>query len=397
MKVNVAYRGLYTSTHRYNIIYGGSGSAKSYELCQALTINNTLKLGENGLVIRKVGATLKDSTVSLMTAVLNNENLNDLYRLNKTDKEYSFSNGAFILHKGLDDPEKIKSIYGIDWVWIEEASELLEDDFNQLLLRLRGGDKKKRFYLSFNPINVNHWLKKRFFDVPPDDVNVLHTTYKDNAFLDEEYKAEIERLKNLDSYWYEVYALGAWGNLDDSLIFHNYVIHDFEVDISQQVLSGVDYGWNHPTAFEQCYIKDNELYIFNEIYKRETTHSQLIELMKDYKDFLIIADCAEPARNNEFRRKGFKVRDAFKGANSVKPGLDYMKRFSKIHIHKTNCPGIAEEFQLYKYKQLKRNGEIIIEDEPVKLNDDGIDAIRYALEPFWNVKKPQINTSRRVF
>lgn len=396
MKVNSAYRKLYTSNNRYNIVYGGAGSAKSYELAQYLLVD-CLRKKVNILVIRKVGSTLKDSVLKLFQDVIRTEGLEKFFKLNKTDKEYTTATGNFIIMKGLDDPEKIKSIYGVDVVWIEEASELLEDDWNQLLLRLRGGNNKKRFYFSFNPININHWLKKRFFDVPPDDTLVLHTTYKDNAFLDDEYKVEIERLKEIDSYWYSVYALGEWGSLDDALIFHNYGIHDFEVDNSAQVYSGQDWGFNDPSAFEQCYMKDQELYIFNENYVTGKTNTELMEMQNEYKSFSVIADSSEPARIKEFVRNGFKYRSAQKGKDSIKMGLDYLKRFNKIHIHKTNCPEIAKEFQLYKYKQVKRDGEMIIEDEPLDKNNHGIDAIRYALEPFWNIRKPQVKLNRRVF
>jgi len=395
MQVNSAYEILYRTNNRFNILKGSAGAGKSHEVGQFIAFD-ALTRGTNWLVIRKVGATLKDSVVKLLDNSISSNGWSDYFKLNKTDREYT-TNKAFIVCKGLDDPEKIKSIYGIDAVWIEEASELSEQDFNQLLLRLRGGEAKKRFYLTFNPISKNHWLKKRFFDIPPDDVLILETTYKDNAFLDAEYVKELESLKDIDLYYYNVYCLNQWGDIDNALIFHNYVVHDFEVLKNKTIQTGLDFGWNDPTAFEQCYIHDQELYIFNEVYKTGQTNTDMIRLLNEYKSDMIIADCSEPARIAEFNRNGYKVRAAIKGKDSIKMGLDYLKRFKKIHIHKSNCPEIAKEFQLYKYKQVKKDGEMIVEDEPLDKNNHGIDAIRYALEPFWNVKKPQINTSRRVF
>ena len=105
--------------------------------------------------------------------------------------------GNEILCAGMDDPEKIKSIAGITSVWCEEATELDELDFNQLELRVRGETSNyKQFIITFNPISEQHWLKRRFFDAPDSDTYLLHTTYKDNAFLDADYiKHLTERVK----------------------------------------------------------------------------------------------------------------------------------------------------------------------------------------------------------
>ena len=124
----------------------------------------------------------------------------------------SLANGSEILFAGLDDVEKLKSIYNITGIWIEEASELLEGDFNQLDIRLRGETKYyKQIILSFNPVNIMHWLKRRFFDKRDDNAVTHHSTYKDNKFLDAESIRVLENFKDTDEYYYTVYCLGQWG------------------------------------------------------------------------------------------------------------------------------------------------------------------------------------------
>jgi PBSX family phage terminase large subunit len=113
----------------------------------------------------------------------------------------------------LDDPEKIKSITGITRVWIEEASEFTESDINQLNLRLRGAEDQQ-ITLTFNPIDEQHFLKKRFFDFEDEDVTVFHSTYIENKFLPNAYVKELLKYKRLDYNYYRVYALGEWGKLD---------------------------------------------------------------------------------------------------------------------------------------------------------------------------------------
>lgn len=196
---------------RFVINYGGAGSSKSYtqtqhEILKCLSGNETL------LVIRKVGSTLNDSCVSLFKSILNDWQLSDFYTLNKVEKRITFNNGSQILFKGLDDPEKIKSIAGVTRIWVEEASELDEADLNQLNTRLRGKNlKNPQLTITFNPIDENHWIKKSFFDVKRDDTTIFKTTYLDNNFIDDDYKKTLEDFKVYDYNHYRVYALGDWG------------------------------------------------------------------------------------------------------------------------------------------------------------------------------------------
>jgi hypothetical protein len=123
--------------------------------------------------------------------------------------------GNEILCAGMDDPEKIKSIAGITSVWCEEATELDELDFNQLELRVRGETENyKQFIITFNPISEQHWLKGRFFDVPDTETLILHTTYKDNSFLDADYIYHLTERVKANPNLHKVYVLGEWGKVD---------------------------------------------------------------------------------------------------------------------------------------------------------------------------------------
>ena len=105
------------------------------------------------------------------------------------------------------DVEKLKSVAGINRVWVEEASEITEQDFNQLDLRLRGKNKLGyQMTLTFNPISELHWLKRVFFDIGDDNAFILKTTYLDNPFLDDKYRETLERLKEQDYQYWRIYA-----------------------------------------------------------------------------------------------------------------------------------------------------------------------------------------------
>lgn len=209
---NRAFVPLFEDEHRYLVLKGGGGSGKSIFAGRKILERATTEPGHRFLVCRKVARTLRESCFRQLI-----EQAYDYYpqaglQVNKSDMTMRFNNGSEILFAGLDDVEKLKSIYNITGIWIEEASELLEGDFNQLDIRLRGETEYyKQIILSFNPISITHWLKARFFDKPPADALVHESTYKDNRFLDEEGRKVLEAFKETDEYYYSVYCLGEWG------------------------------------------------------------------------------------------------------------------------------------------------------------------------------------------
>lgn len=180
-----------------------------------------LKQKMNLLVIRQTGDSNRDSTFALLKQVINEWKVDHLFVVRESDLRITCkANGNAMLFKGLDDVERLKSITfskgELTDVWIEEASEVEESSFNQLDIRLRGGKQKKQVIISFNPINITHWLK-RFVDDKQENKMSLHTTYHDNKFIDDEYKALLESYKEKDPYYYDVYALGQWGVLGKTI------------------------------------------------------------------------------------------------------------------------------------------------------------------------------------
>lgn len=207
-----------TNDSRYLVFYGGAGSGKSFFIGERYIYKMLSAKRFNLLVVRKTGKSNRDSTFALFKQILIKWNLYKHFKINEGDLRIKcLLNGNEIVFAGLDDVEKLKSITfskgELTDVWIEEASEVLESDFNQLDVRLRGVGTKKQIVISFNPIDINHWLKKRFFDSTDDNITIFHSTYKDNQFLDDDYKRLLESYKETDEYYYNVYCLGQWGVL----------------------------------------------------------------------------------------------------------------------------------------------------------------------------------------
>ena len=201
---------------RYLVFYGGGSSGKSYFIAQLLVYRLLHPQRFNLLTVRQTGDTNRRSTFPLFKQVISNWNLSEHFKINESDMRIVCKlTGNEVAFAGLDDVEKIKSITfsngELVCVWCEEATEMQEADINQLKVRLRGGKSKKQMILSFNPINIQHWIKKHFIDSGL--ATVCFSTYKDNKFLTDDDRKALEDLKLIDEYTYEVYCLGRWGIL----------------------------------------------------------------------------------------------------------------------------------------------------------------------------------------
>lgn len=209
---NEAFLPLFADEHRYLVLKGGGGSGKSIFAGRKVLERVTSEPGHRWLVCRKVAKTLRESCFKQLLGQLAEFYPDSGYKANKSDLVISFRNGSEIIFAGLDDVEKLKSIYNITGIWIEEASELLESDFNQLDIRLRGRTREyQQIILSFNPVSIRHWLKKRFFDQKDPRARVHESTYRDNRFLDAAAIRTLESFQETDEYYYQVYCLGMWG------------------------------------------------------------------------------------------------------------------------------------------------------------------------------------------
>lgn len=206
-------KNIFNNRQRFIVCKGGGGSGKSFGIAQILVYRMVAEKGHKMLVIRKVDNTLRDSCFALIKEVIFTYGVEDLFNINKSEMTITNKyNGNIMLFKGLQDPEKIKSINGITDIWIEEATELEVGDFRQLNIRLRTRSTYPlQMFITFNPVSITHWLKAEFWDTKKENATLIETTYLDNKFLIQEAKDVLESFKDTDPYYYSVYALGNWG------------------------------------------------------------------------------------------------------------------------------------------------------------------------------------------
>ena len=222
---NETFLPLFWDKHRYLVLKGGGGSGKSIFAGRKILERAATEPGHRFLVVRKVANTLRNSCFKQLKSQAYNfyaEQVAKIPQGETGDMYIKFKNGSEILFAGLDDVEKLKSIFDITGIWIEEASEILESDFNQLDIRLRTQcPYYLQFIITFNPISITHWLKRRFFDLDISDpqtrdkfrslTKIHESTYQDNRFLSQDGIRTLENFKYTDPYYYRVYCLGEWG------------------------------------------------------------------------------------------------------------------------------------------------------------------------------------------
>jgi phage terminase large subunit len=380
---------LLNNTNRIVVLRGGSSSGKSRFLVQMFIIRLLSRDKYNILCLRKFGSTLRTSTFAEFTKVISDWNLNQLFKINKSILSIECINGNKVIFMGVDNPEKLKSISGITNVFMEECTEFNQQDFEQITLRLRGRNKYKyQFYLAFNPVSSQSWVKKYFYDRTNADTYLDISTYKDNPFLDKDTIRNFDNLKETNLMWYQIYCLAEWGTTGEQ-VYNNYEVKDikYKDEDFNLIYYGLDFGYHDPCTLVKIGFKDDVIYILDEIYQSKITNNQFIDLCTEKVDtnsyYSMIGDSAEPDRIEEFKRSRFKrIKSAKKGPGSIKYGIDWIK--TKKIIIDPNCKNFIKEIQTYCYI---KNKDGAVTDTPASGYDHILDAMRYSLEPLITKKE----------
>ena len=236
---------------RWAVFMGGAGSGKSTVVADKIIFRILIEKPQDGqtphrfLALRKVANTIKRSVFQNFKDRIDYFGVTHEFIFNLTDLTITHKpTGSMIWCLGMDDPEKIKSIQGVSSIWVEEATEFVQDDIDILDTRLRGNTVGyKQIMLTFNPIDENHFIKERFFDNPDEDVYTSISTLYQNAFCDEPYKRAMEKYQKTDPYKYSVYVLAMWGQLMQGGEFYK------GYSITRNTRKGLEYDPTMPLHF----------------------------------------------------------------------------------------------------------------------------------------------------
>ena len=363
IKTTNVFHKAFKSDTRITCLQGGTRSSKTYSLCQLFIVKALNETGKVFTICRKTLPALKGTAYRDVLELLKQLDLYSEEYHNKSELSYTL-NGNLLEFISVDQPQKIRGRKR-DYLWLNEANEFTYEDYQQLILRTTD-----KIYLDYNPSDPYSWIYDKV--ITRDDCTFIKSTYKANPFLDKDTIAEIERLKDLDPDYWQVYGLGEIGSIQ-TMIFRQFELVD---EVQGRLLGfGLDFGFtNSPSALVAVYISDDNLYIKEMLYEKRLTNTDLANKLREFKidrQSEIVADSAEPKSIEEVYRSGFNIKPAKKGAG-IHLGIDIMRRY-KLHITKDSLNAI-KEFRSYKWATDK-NGDVL--NTPVKVNDHLIDATRY--------------------
>ena len=381
---------LFDYSHRWEIYMGSAGSAKSYFITQKLILrclNEKIKI----LVCRRTASTIRNTCFSLFKDVISKWKLTEFVKIRESDFNIKFPNDSEIIFMGLDEETKLLSLNAIGTIFIEEAYEVPKSIVEQLNLRLRGNTANKQMILAFNPISKNHWLYD-FCEVnPPESFIYVHSTYKDNTFLDDEYVHELEELYVRNPAKARVFCDGIWGIDAEGLVIQNWKEELFDpMELSSQGLEhrvGMDLGWIDKSAIiETLYDRQNKtIYVFNEFYKSGCQLSELADAIRNMnlQKSKIYVDAAEPRSIQYFKNEGINAVGCAKGKDSVKAGLMFLQD-NLIIVH-PRCIHFIAELENFSYIKSKQTGEWT--ENTTHEWSHAIDACRYGYSDIYTNKK----------
>ena len=413
------------------LLIGGYGSGKSYHIALKIILK-CLEEKRKVLVIREVYDTLAEACYDLFKEILNDMDLlaadddrrqfKTKVRATKSPMEFKFPNGSRIIFKGMDKPEKVKSLNGVSIVWFEECSEIKYDGYKEMLGRIRTPDVSMHFILSCNPVGKENWVYRHFFvnlddegreQIILDDEKLYekrtlisngiyyhHSLMDDNPYLPDAYRRRLEDIKTYD---YPLYRVARWGRFGPN---GTRVLPQFQVarDAKQFVNKvkalgpeaqyfGFDFG------FEESYnavismsvdLKNSILYIWDEIYMNHVTddkfatYDEMLHLKNRLDDYnsqgitkQIIADNEDPKAISYYRQNGYRIRGCRnKFAGSRLSNTRKVKRFKKI-IASPKCKNTIRELKDLTYLK-KPNGDTVYDE--FNIDPHSFSAIWYALD-----------------
>lgn len=382
--LNPRHQELFQSKDRELLFYGGAGAGKSYSIADKLFIQGILNPAQRQkiVVVRKTLASLRKSTLDIIER-----------RAEALRRPFELDRGTWTARCGRqlwiftgmnnrEDYQKIKSLTDVNFIWANELTELREDDYRELSLRLRGerltGQFGYRQFISdFNPIGKTSWIYDRFWQRLDGKARKIRTTVLDNPWADPEYVAQLRRSADDDENFYKIYFLGEWGELQG-------VIFDWDVVPLpalkfDDVFYGGDFGYSiDPAALVRIYRKADEYWLEELVYETGLTNPALAKRSVErgvgrWDD--TYWDSAEPKSIQELCDNGLNAKPAQKGADSVRAGIDFL-RSKKIHIVE-GSPNLAKEAKSLVWKKDKDGRNLPVPAPSCR--DHAIAAARYGI------------------
>lgn len=373
---------------------GRSGTASRYAVSQLLGKEYT-----RGAIMRATREDIRASCWGEINDRLNEQGITDQFEI--TDNEMFIKRGdnslrahGFRASSG-SLTARLKSLAGYNFVWIEEAEEIGEDEFRTLDDTLRTVKGRIRIILTLNTPPKNHWILRKWFDLTPANQGFytphLKQELNDTIFIGGSWQ---ENRPNLDVHTIDRYL--AYKNTNPSYywqvieglspeevrgkIYTGWQLIDAVPIEARLVRFGEDFGWFPDPACAVAIYYWNGSYIVDEIaYGTELTNEYLAGEIKKHGTALTIADSAEPKSIAEQRRYGISVQGAEKGKDSVSFRIKVVSQ-KKIYVTRRS-KNVWQSYENYAWAE-DRDGNP--KGEPKHDWSHAMDAVSYAIASLHN-------------
>ena len=364
IRTNKVFHSLQKSDKKIVAHQGGTRSGKTYNILLWIIFDYCDKNTDKTITIcRNTFPALRATVMRDFLEILKKHQIYSEQYHNKTNSEYNLF-GNLVEFISLDQPQKVRGRKR-DLLFCNEANELTYEQWNQLVFRTEG-----RIIIDFNPSDEFHFIYDKI--LTRDDCDFYITNYTDNPFLDPSLVEEIERLKETDEQYWQIYGLGLRG-ISKATIFT--FTEGKRPDDAQLVGYGMDLGFSvDSTSLVEVYQKDYTLYCKELLYRTMMTTTDIHRFLQEQnlQEYIYI-DSAEPRLIEELRRMGNMVRPTVKGQDSIRAGIDLLKRYKLVLDPQSD--NLIREMRNYKWQE-DRTGKLL--NKPQQGNDHTIDALRYA-------------------
>lgn len=375
---------------RYKGAHGGRGSGKSHFFAELLVERCLINPGTRWACIREVQKSLEQSVKRLLDDKIAALGVESYF--NSKQFEIETPGGGIIIFQGMQNhtADSIKSLEGFDGAWVEEAQSLSQRSLDLLRPTIR--KQGSEIWFSWNPSldtdPVDAFLR---CDNPPPDAVVIQANYRDNPWLPDVLKAELEYDQKRDPDKFAHVWLGEYQRNSEARVFKNWKIEEFDSDPGATYRLGADWGFAvDPSVLVRCYLNGRQMFIDHEAYMVGCEIDMLPDLFRrvpDSEKWFITADSARPETISYMQRNGFpKINAAIKGPKSIEEGIEFLKSYDII-VH-PRCKHVIDELTLYSYEIDPLTNQVL--PKLADRHNHTIDALRYACEGVRKAQKPKV-------
>ena len=212
---NPLLRNLWTRPARVRVLHGGRASGKTRDAgAEAILLARTYKI--KMLCTRRQQNRISESVYAILKDEIDRRKCGHEFKITNNSITHLITGSTFIFMGLLRNILEIKGLEGLTHVWLEEAEQLTEEEFDIISPTVR--EELSELWIIFNPHLISDFVWKNFVVNPPANTIVQAIQYTDNPYLSATILADIMAMKAKDIEKYNHIYLGQPVQEDDRVL-----------------------------------------------------------------------------------------------------------------------------------------------------------------------------------